>query len=334
MNRKAILVVGGAGYIGSHVTKVLVKQGYIPVILDDLSTGHRGALSALPEVPFYQGCASNRNLVTSIVRNHNISSAMHFSAKALVGESVQFPLSYYDSNVSKTISLLEALHSAGVRHFVFSSTCATYGEITSPTIQEDLPQNPINPYGKSKLMVEQILKDCASYLGIHSCILRYFNAAGADPEGFLGEDHRPETHLIPIIVEKAIGRRPEFMINGNDYPTPDGTCIRDYIHVNDLADGHIQALEYSFNHKGCEDFNLGTGKGHSNLAVLQEVERVVGHKIEYKVGPRRPGDPPCLIADPSKARRMLGWHAQLGLTEIIESTVHWMKKHPQGYQSS
>lgn len=330
---QSILVIGGAGYIGSHVAKILQKRGLKPVILDDFSTGHASIKDRLPQIPFYTGCMSDHALLTRILQEREIQAVMHFSAKAVVGESVQDPLSYYETNVAKTVSLLKTLRKSGISRFVFSSTCATYGEPTLVPIPEAIPQNPINPYGQSKLMVERILQDCFRSYGLSSAVLRYFNAAGADPEAILGEDHRPETHLIPIILENALGRRQGLTINGNDYPTKDGTCIRDYIHVNDLADGHIKALEYISANPGCHDFNLGTGFGYSNLEVLKMVESVTGKSVSYKVGARRPGDPPVLVAAPEKANRLLNWKPEYDLKGVVQTAYQWMVKNPRGYDT-
>lgn len=321
----SILITGGAGYIGSHVTKVLLQRGYSPVILDDLSTGHSWAVERLA-VPFYRGCISDRDLVAKILDQHRVCAIMHFAAKAIVSESVQYPLDYFEKNIAKTIRLIDVAVDRRVQHVVFSSTCATYGTPRNIPICESDPQTPINPYGRSKLAIEGLLKDCFQAYGLSSSILRYFNAAGCDPEGLLGESHNPETHLIPLMLKSCLEQRESFRINGRDYETPDGTCIRDYVHVNDLAQGHILAMEYGFKNKHCDDFNLGTGTGFSNLEVLKMAEKVLGHSISHTFGPRRPGDPPALVADPSKAFRTLGWKPAFELRDMISTAWTWFKQ--------
>lgn len=339
--RKNILVVGGAGYVGSHTVKLLKNQGYHPVVLDDLSTGHKKAVCT---DKFYQGSVCNQSLVEKIIRTEKISTVMHFSAKALVGESIQNPLLYYQHNISHTLALLAVMQKCNVINFVFSSSCSTFGEPSKSPISENTPQNPINPYGQSKLFVERILKDLAirqdspikgaPTAGINSAILRYFNAAGADPDGELGEDHSPETHLIPNILKAALGHEKKLVVNGNDFSTPDGTCIRDYVHVRDLALAHIQAMEYIWKKKTICDFNLGSEKGYSILEILKAAEQVVHKKILYKVGPRRLGDPAILVANSKKARKILNWKPKYSLKDIIATTSRWMQKHPHGYNGS
>lgn len=326
--REEILVVGGAGYIGSHVAKVLQKRGYKPVILDDFSTGHRAAARNLPTV---DGNYGNTALVEQTLRHYKIGTVMHFGAKALVGESIERPLLYYGQNVGGTVNLLEAMQRANVRHIVFSSTCATFGEPSRSPINETVDQKPVNPYGHSKLFVEKILSDL-NRTGLCSAVLRYFNAAGADPDGELGEDHRPETHLIPRAISVALGREKELVVHGNDYPTEDGSCIRDYVHVNDLAEAHIKAMEYIWSKNESADFNLGTEHGCSVFEVIKAIEKANNSSLTYRIGPRRPGDPPRLVADSRKAREVLGWMPQYDLMTTVKTAYDWMKKHPNGYQ--
>lgn len=326
--REEILVVGGAGYIGSHTAKILHKRGYKPTILDNLTTGHRAAARY---GNFVEGSYDDVALVERVLREHKIQTVMHFGAKALVGESIEKPLLYYSANVSGTVNLLTAMRNVGIKHFVFSSTCATFGEPAEVPIHEGVAQNPVNPYGQSKLFVERILRDLHFSHGFNSAVLRYFNAAGCDPDGELGEDHAPETHLIPRALKAAIGQEAELVINGNDYPTKDGSCVRDYVHVNDLAEAHIKAMELMWKSNSSYDFNLGTERGYSVLEVADTIERVTGNKLKRRMGPRRPGDPPALVADSSKARTVLGWTPQHDLDSIVRSAYDWMKKHPNGY---
>lgn len=327
--KRKILVVGGAGYIGSHTAKLLHKQGYEPVVLDDLSTGHR---QAVKYGPFQQGDSGDTALVKRVLTEHQIDTVIHFGARALVGESVQDPLLYYAVNVSGTVELLRAMVACKAKHFIFSSTCSTFGEPAEVPIHEQVAQAPVNPYGQSKLFVEKILADAEKAYGIHSAILRYFNAAGADPEGELGEDHDPETHLIPRVLDVAIGRTPKLVINGKDYPTSDGTCVRDYVHVNDLAQAHILAMQKLWQESPGFDVNLGSEHGHSVLEVLEVVQRVTQKSIPQEIGPRRPGDPPVLVADTRKAQRLLGWKPKLDLQAIVETAYRWKQKHPAGYE--
>jgi UDP-glucose 4-epimerase len=325
--------VGGAGYIGSHVARHLLNQGLTPIILDDLSTGHReAARRATNGGPFYLGSYGDSELVSKILVEHKVTAVMHFGAKALVGESVENPLKYYTANVSLTLNLLQAMLKCGVKNFIFSSTCATFGDPAGLPMNEELAQKPINPYGQSKLFVERILADFELAYGLRSGVLRYFNAAGAAPEGDLGEDHRPETHLIPNVFKAALSDvGGKIVVNGDDYPTPDGSCVRDYIHVNDLADAHLKMLNYLSSKSKSLAVNLGVGSGYSVFEIIRSIEKIVGKKIETEVGPRRPGDPPTLVAQPLKAQEMLGWRAQSDLDGIIESVYRWMKNHPTGY---
>lgn len=325
-----VLVVGGAGYIGSHAVKMLAETGHTPVVVDNLSRGHRQAI--LRGVPFYHLSVGEVEAVKDILKKHSVECVMHFAALAYVGESVEKPLMYYDNNVAATVRLLQAMKAAGVERFVFSSTCATYGEPATIPITEEVPQRPINPYGRSKLMVEQILADyAASYPQFAYAALRYFNVAGAARDGTLGEDHRPETHLIPSVFLTLLGRRDRFVIFGTDYPTPDGTCIRDYIHVEDLCAAHILVME-QLRPGEPRIYNLGIGRGYSVKEVVEAVQRVTGKKVPVEYGRRRPGDPAVLYADATKIRSDLGWHPQVTtIDEIAETAWRWHARHPSGY---
>jgi len=325
-----ILVVGGAGYVGSHVAKCLEKAGYNPVILDDLSTGHRKAARS---ATFYQGHYGDRELLKSIFSKHSISAVMHFGAKALVGESVADPLLYASSNIAGTIALLEGMRAANVNRFIFSSTCNVFGDPKEVPIHEGVQKLPVNPYGFSKFAVEQVLQHMDQAYQFRSASLRYFNAAGADPEGELGEDHRCETHLIPNAIRSLTGRSPALTIFGNDYPTPDGTCIRDYVHVNDLASAHISALELIDSQNRSVDFNLGSEQGYSVNEVIHMLEKVSGKQVPRKLGARRPGDAPRLVADSSKAKRELLWKTSFDLEAIVRTAYQWLAKNPEGYAS-
>lgn len=318
-----ILVCGGAGYIGSHMVKLLAQQGYSPVVFDNLSTGNRWALKW---GDFYQGDLLNPEDLCDVFSQHEFAAVMHFSARSLVGESVANPALYYQNNVVGTLNLLQAMHNAGVDRFIFSSTAATFGNPVTERIDESHPQQPINPYGWTKLMVEQILQDYATAYGLKSVSLRYFNAAGADPDGEIGEAHDPETHLIPNIL-KAVAVNKPLKIFGTDYPTPDGTCVRDYIHINDLCHAHLLALTYLDAHAGAHGFNLGNGQGFSILDILHAAQEVVGRKIPYDVDARRPGDPPTLVAESALARKELDWVPQFTeIRDIIETAWKWELK--------
>jgi len=316
-----VMVVGGAGYIGSHMCKMLAEHGHELVVCDNLSTGHAEAVR--------WGRLLHCKLSDSAALEEVLSSAcfdavMHFAADSIVSESVADPLRYYRNNVAETISLLEVMRKHGVNRFVFSSTAAVYGEPQQAFIDEEHPRRPINPYGQSKLIVEQILSDAAAAGQLNAVCLRYFNAAGADESGLIGESHNPETHLIPRILRMAAGEPIQVQLFGVDYPTPDGTCIRDYIHVNDLCAAHLSALEFLQRNDGFHAFNLGNGEGYSVRQVIAAAEEVVSHKIcipEYK---RRPGDPAHLVASSDKARKVLGWHpAQKDIHGIVESAWKW-----------
>jgi UDP-glucose 4-epimerase len=319
----AILVTGGAGYIGSVNVELLRARGKSVVVLDNLSRGHRAAVA--PEVPFYEGDARDRQLVNRITREHGIEACVHFAAFAYVGESVVKPKLYFENNVEQGIALLDALLGAGVKRFVFSSSCATYGEPQRIPMDETHPQQPTNPYGWSKFFMERILESYDQAYGLRFVSLRYFNAAGAIPER--GEKHEPETHLIPNALAAAEGKLPYVSVFGGNYPTPDGTAIRDYIHVADLAEAHILSLDYLQSGGRSEFINLGNGQGYSVLEVIETARRVTGRKIEMKIEPARPGDPSRLIANAGKARAMLGWKpAQPELPEIISTAWDWSQK--------
>lgn len=324
----AILVTGGAGYIGSATVEHLVARGETPVVLDNLVYGHR---EAVPEgVAFYEGDIGDRDLVSAIAARHGVEACMHFSAYAYVGESVEQPRKYYDNNFVKTLRLLDTLIDADVRRFVFSSTCATYGEPRYTPIDEAHPQWPTNPYGWTKLMVERALSDYSKACGLSFVALRYFNASGATE--LRGEHHDPETHLIPLVLFAAQGRRPGISIFGDDYPTPDGTAVRDYIHISDLANAHALALDHLRKGGESEYINLGNGNGHSVREVIEAARRVTGREIRETVAPRRAGDPSHLVADASKARRVLGWEPVFtDIDSIIETAWQWHEAHPEGY---
>jgi UDP-glucose-4-epimerase GalE len=327
-----ILVTGGAGYIGSHMCKYLYRHGYEPVVLDNLSRGHR---QAVKWGDFYQGNIDDRALLDKIFLSHDISAVMHFAGFINVGESVVNPNIYYVNNVSATITLLEAMIAYRIDKFVFSSSCAVYGEPNEIPIPENHPTDPVNPYGWSKLMVEKILKDFSAAYGLSYIALRYFNAAGADPEGEIGEDHRPETHLIPLVLQTALGRRERLEIYGDDYKTSDGTCIRDFIHINDLAQAHLLAFERLSNNKIIgEAYNLGNGSGYSVKAVIDLAGEITGRPIPATIVDRRPGDPGMLVGTSEQAIKKLGWKPSYAdLKVIIETACHWYCGHPNGYES-
>jgi UDP-arabinose 4-epimerase len=316
-----VLVTGGAGYVGSHACRILAANGYQPVTLDNLSTGHRWAVKW---GPLEVGDIADRNLVTTLIAKYQPIAVMHFAALSLVGESGSVPARYYGNNVSGTLSLLEAMRAGGVDRFIFSSTCATYGQPDACPIDETTSQQPINTYGRSKLMVETILKDFVRAYGLRATALRYFNAAGAADQDDIGEAHQPETHLIPLVIEAALGQRGPVQIFGDDYPTADGTCERDYVHVNDLASAHVRALEFMTTETGFHAFNLGTGTPYSVRQVIASVAAQAGHDVPQQIGPRRAGDPPALYADPRRAKEVLGWTAtQSSLDAIVASAWRW-----------
>ena len=317
---KNILVIGGAGYIGSHTVKMLAQKGYNPVVFDNLSKGHREAVA---NYPFELGDLGDKARLAEVFKKHQIDAVMHFAAFIEVGESVKEPSKYYHNNVAKVLNLLDAMVEHGIKYFVFSSTAATFGEPVKEKIDETHPQNPINPYGNTKLMVEKMLADFDTAYGLKATALRYFNASGADDSGDIGESHTPETHLIPIVLQAAAGKRPCIKMFGNDYPTPDGTCIRDYVHVNDLARAHILALEKMFKDNVSERFKLGSGNGFSVADLVKEAKRITGVDFKVEVAPRRAGDPAVLVADSAKAQKVLGWKPEYNLTRIIETAWNW-----------
>jgi UDP-arabinose 4-epimerase len=320
----SILIVGGAGYIGSQTAKAVARAGLEPVVLDNLVHGHAWAAKWGPLV---QGDLSDRALLDRVLADHRVTAVIHFAAYAYVGESVTNPRKYFQNNVTGTLSLLDAMIDGGVRDIVFSSTCATYGVPVAVPMTEDHPQKPINPYGESKLAVERVLHWYQGAYGLRYAALRYFNAAGADPDGELGEDHDPETHLIPLAIGAALGRAPALKIFGTDYPTPDGTAIRDYIHVADLAEAHLQALGRLEQGEKELALNLGTGHGHSVREVIAAVEKVSGRQVPRVEADRRAGDPPSLVADASRAKQRLGWTPKYtALETIAEHAFRWQAK--------
>lgn len=323
-----ILVTGGAGYIGSHAVRLLGQAGHEVWAYDNLVFGHRGAV---PQGRLVEGDLHDRALLERTLGELQIEAVMHFAAFAFVGESVSDPAKYYRNNIIGSLSLLEAMRAAGVRKMVFSSTTATYGVPAHIPITERETQKPINPYGYSKLVVEQALADYTKAYGFGYAALRYFNASGASPAGDIGEDHTPETHLIPLVLQVALGQREAITIFGQDYPTPDGTCIRDYVHVDDLGAAHVRALDLL--QPGAElKLNLGTGRGYSVREVIDSCRRVTGRTIKELSGPRRPGDPPELVADASLARATLGWEPRYTkIDDIVATAWRWHESHPQGY---
>jgi UDP-glucose 4-epimerase len=327
-----ILVVGGAGYIGSHTVKELLERGHRVVVMDNLSTGHRESVD--PKAVFEYGDIGNLADLDRVFSRYSIEAVMHFAANSLVGESVVNPLKYYQNNVASTLTLLEAMLRYGIKEFIFSSTAATYGIPNADMIVEDTPTNPINPYGRSKLMIETILRDFNEAYDMNYIILRYFNAAGAHTRGEIGEDHTPETHLIPLVLQHLLGLREHISVFGTDYETHDGTCIRDYIHVTDLAHAHILALESLLKGKKTSaTYNLGNGRGFSVKEVIETCERVTGKKATIVYTDRRPGDPAWLVASSEKIYKELGWKAQYSLEQIIESAWKWHQAHPSGYKT-
>lgn len=321
---RVILVTGGAGYIGSHAVKALEDRGFQVIILDNLVYGHREPIETNLKAQLVVGDISDRELLKKLFTTTKIDAVMHFAAFAYVGESVTDPAKYYQNNVVGTLALLDAMRENGVTNFIFSSTCATYGNPQSIPITEDHPQNPINPYGAGKFAVERVLQDYDPAYGLKSVIFRYFNAAGADPNGLFGEDHNPETHLIPLILQAAAGKRAAISVFGTDYDTPDGTCIRDYIHVADLAQAHVLGLEYLLEHQVSQIFNLGNGSGFSVKEVIDTAKQVTGKEISIEECPRRAGDPAILIGSSTKARQMLGWDPKYAdLTTIVKHAWAW-----------
>jgi UDP-glucose-4-epimerase GalE len=324
-----ILVTGGAGYIGSHAVRLFLARGHDVWVYDSLVFGHR---AAVPADRLIEADLSEPYRLDNAFVMQRIEAVVHFAAFAYVGESVKEPAKYYLNNLVNTIYLLDAVRRHRVQRFVFSSTCATYGSPDKVPITEDQPQKPINPYGSTKLAVERALDDFATAYNMGYAALRYFNAAGASPDGTIGEDHDPETHLIPLVIQAAMGQRPAIEIFGTDYPTPDGTCIRDYVHVDDLAEAHLLALEALGPGKRlC--YNLGTGRGYSVREVIRVVEDVTGQRVPVKEGPRRAGDPPALVASSEKIQRELGWRPRYAeLRSIIETAWKWHRSHPKGFE--
>lgn len=325
-----ILVVGGAGYIGSHCVRQLITHGHNPIILDNLVFGHR---AAVPEkCSFYQENLGDKKAVIKILKEEEIDLVMHFAAFAYVGESVTDPLKYYENNVINTLRLLEAMLECGVKQFVFSSTCATFGTPEKLPITEDTPQKPINPYGQTKLDIENALKALSHAHGLSFASMRYFNAAGATPDGSIGEDHDPETHLIPLIFDAIESKRENIKIFGTDYPTPDGTCLRDYIHVDDLAEAHILTFEKLKTPGVALFYNLGIGKPYSVREVIGAIEKITGKTVPVVESARRAGDPPALYADSSKAKKELGWKPKYETLEsIVKTAYRWHKDNPYGF---
>lgn len=321
-----VLVTGGAGYIGSHACKALARAGHVPVTFDNLAHGHRRAVQWGPLV---EGDLLDADGLRRVLREHAIESVMHFAALTFVGESMTKPGAYFRHNVGGTLALLDAAVDAGVSHFVFSSTCATYGEPAKLPIDETEKQAPVNPYGESKLFVERALRWYEHAHGLRHVALRYFNAAGADPDGETGESHDPETHLIPLAIQAALGQRTDVRIFGTDYDTPDGTAVRDYVHVTDLADAHVRALHYLRDGGESTCLNLGTGTGHSVRAVVEAVRRISGRDLKAIEQGRRAGDPPVLVAKPGRAQELLDWEPRMSdLDTIVETALRWAENEP------
>lgn len=327
----SILVLGGAGYIGSHTVDRLINQGYSVVVVDNLLTGHRGAVH--PEAAFYEGDCRDQSFMREVFEKETIEGVVHFAASSLVGESVEKPLKYFNNNVVGMEMLLEVMEEFKVEHIVFSSTAATYGEPEVSPISEDTPTNPKNPYGESKLMMEKMMHWCDNAYGMRYVALRYFNVAGAKSDASIGEDHDPETHLVPIILQVALGQREHLTIFGDDYNTPDGTCIRDYVQVEDLAMAHILALEYLKAGNDSNVFNLGSNNGYSVKEMLDAAREVTQKDIPAKIGPRRAGDPSTLVASSEKAKDVLGWQPEYtDIKDIIQTAWNWHVSHPNGYE--
>lgn len=326
-----VLVAGGAGYIGSQVTLDLARNGHQPVVFDNLSKGHRAAVKAGRLV---EGDLNDFELIKKVLVDEKIDAVVHLAAFSLVGESVQDPGKYFQNNIINGITLLDAMRAGGVKYFVLSSTAAVYGEPELTPITEDHPKKPTNPYGFSKLTLEGILEAYDRAYGLRYISLRYFNAAGADPEGEIGEDHQPESHLIPIILQTALGLRNEIQLFGTDYPTPDGTCIRDYIHIADLSQAHLLALESLFGGAPSNIYNLGNGQGYSNLEVIETARKITGRTIKVREGQRRPGDPAILVASSDRIKAELGWKPKYPkLEEIMATAWNWHLHHPNGFQN-
>jgi UDP-glucose 4-epimerase len=331
MKSSGILVIGGAGYVGSHFSWYAANAGLRVTVMDNLSTGH---LAAGERHNFVQIDLRDQESLQRHLSENRYQAIFHFAASCLVGESVSDPAKYYENNLLAAYNMLEALRATNHNRVVFSSSCAVYGVPEKLPLYEDHPKNPISPYGRTKLAMEWMLEDYHRAYGIRSASLRYFNAAGCEPQQGLGEDHSPETHLIPNVVRYALKSSDELVIFGDDYPTADGTCIRDYVHVTDLAEAHLKALD-KLDEVGLIRLNLGTGTGFSNLQVVEAVGKILGEKLSPRFGPRRPGDPPELVADPSAAYRLLGWKAsRSSLEKICSESLQWAQEHPQGYANS
>ena len=323
-----ILVTGGAGYVGSACLRYVAGQGHEVMAFDNLSMGHAGAVDGHPLV---KGDIADTNLLERTLKDFGADAVMHFAAATYVGESVENPAYHYSNNIGGTMSLLNAMRGAGVERMLFSSTCATYGMTRSETMSETTPQDPFSPYARTKLAVEWMIRDYAAAYGMGFTLLRYFNAAGGDADGRHGEDHRPENHLIPLVLQVPLGQRDKILVFGDDYPTPDGTCIRDYVHTRDLASAHLRAIEAT--HAGtAEVYNIGTGVGQSVLDIIRACERVTGLTIPYEVVDRRPGDPPRLVAEPAKLKSGLDWTPEYTrIEDTIASAWAWHQSHPDGY---
>ena len=327
---KRFLITGGAGFVGSHLVAALLDRGDDCVVIDNLRTGHRGAV--LPGARLVEADIADRAKLRDVLEDGPWDAVFHFAARSLVGESMREPFTYFRENASVGTGLIEACVKAGVKRFVFSSTAALFGKPERMPIDEDAAIAPLSPYGESKYFVERVLAWADQVHGLRSACLRYFNAAGADPSGRLGEDHDPETHLIPLVIDAALGRRAELAVYGTDYPTPDGTCIRDYVHVTDLADAHLRALDL-LDHRSVA-FNVGTGGGNTVLEVVRSVERVSGLRVPFRTGERRAGDPTALIADPGRLRTATGWQPRLAaLDDIVRTAFAWREAHPHGFRA-
>lgn len=327
--KNKILVCGGAGYIGSHCVRMLLEKEYEVVVVDNLSTGHLEAVN--PKAKFYQGDVRDEEFLNEVFQANHIDAVIHFCAKSLVGESMEKPLEYFDNNVNGTLVLLQAMVKAGVKKIVFSSSAAVYGEHMQMPIDETFATEPTNPYGETKLAMEKIMKWADLAYGLKYISLRYFNVAGADFSGEIGEDHNPESHLIPIVLQAALGKRPFISVYGTDYPTKDGTCIRDYIHVVDLINAHILSLEALLQGHDSDVFNLGSEDGYSVLEIIEAAKKITEVDFKVKIGERRQGDPAKLIASSKKIKEALGWKAEYGIEDIIKSAYEFHKNHPNGY---
>ena len=323
-----ILITGGAGYVGSACLRYVAEQGHEVMAYDNLVMGHRDAVDGHPLVV---GDIADTELLTKTLTDFGADAVMHFAAATYVGESVENPEYHYRNNIAGTLSLLNAMRAAGVSRMLFSSTCATYGMTQSETMSEATPQDPFSPYARTKLAVEWMIRDFAHAYGMGFTLLRYFNASGGDADGRHGEDHRPENHLIPLVLEVPLGQRDKIMVFGDDYPTPDGTCIRDYVHTRDLASAHLLAIEAT-GPGTAEVFNIGTGNGQSVMEIIRACEKVTGQPIPFEVAPRRPGDPPRLVAEPTKLKTQLGWTPQYSdIEQTIATAWAWHQAHPEGY---